>query len=285
MKRVLLIAAAMIAINGTTLLAAEHPVKKFYFNVEEKKITLLREPEKAATVWAFNGTVPGPVMRVNKGDRVKIYFENTSGNPHSIHIHGSHPFEMDGTGDKELHPNHAQDPQTEFVYDFIAEEPGYYPYHCHVDAAKHMDMGMYGLLIVEDPAQKKTYDREFISFWDEWDIDGDGVYETHTINSKSYPDTEPLKAKVGERIRIVMVAFGYEVHAPHIHGAVADVLDQFTGAKLYKSDTEMFTTAQVRVMEASFKHKGKWMFHCHVEPHIVDDGEYPRGMMTFIEVE
>lgn len=289
MKKVLLIAlifsTTVPLLYSTTNAAPLPPLKKFYITVEEKEITILREPEKKALAWAFNGSVPGPVMRVNKGDRVRIYFQNQSSEQHSIHIHGVHPFSMDGSGDRDMHPDHAQPPQTEYVYEFIAQEPGYYPYHCHVDAAKHIDKGMYGLFIVEDPERPRTFDKEFITFWDEWDIDGDGVYETHTINTKSYPDTEPLKAKKGERIRVVMVAMGYEVHAPHIHGVVFDVMDTFTGARTYRADTVIFTSAMVVVMDMEFKYEGKWMFHCHVEPHIDDDGEYPRGMLTFIEVE
>src|SRR5689334_20008962 len=46
--------------------------------------------------WTYNGQVPGPTIRVNEGDRVKVTFTNQSVHPHSMHFHGWHPPAMDG---------------------------------------------------------------------------------------------------------------------------------------------------------------------------------------------
>ena len=47
--------------------------------------------------WTFNGQVPGPTMRATEGDRVRVTFINQGSHPHTIHFHGWHPPEMDGS--------------------------------------------------------------------------------------------------------------------------------------------------------------------------------------------
>ncbi len=279
-------------INYQYAYALERPAKEFSLTVEEKQIVIMNSPLKKATVWAFGlkgqeNTAPGPTIRVNKGDLVRIKLINTHGRKHSLHIHGNglRKYAMDGSGDEKNHPGHVQKSDEEYIYEFIAEEAGYYPYHCHVDAAKHIDKGMYGLFVVEDKSRKKTYDREFITFWDEWDLEGDGKYETHTINSRSYPDTENIVVKAGERVRIVLVGMGYELHAPHIHGQVFDIIDKYSGKMLRQDDIIHLITAEAQVIEFTPNEKGKWYFHCHIEPHIGDDDIYPRGMLTYVVVE
>jgi FtsP/CotA-like multicopper oxidase with cupredoxin domain len=82
-----------------------------------------------------------------------------------------------------------------------------------------------GYSAVALPSHGPSVDRELLTIWDEWDIDGDGRYDTHTINTRSTPDEEPLTAKVGEKVRLVMANVGFEVHAPHMHGVKWTVID------------------------------------------------------------
>ena len=136
--------------------AKEIPVKEFSITVEEMTLTLLEDPKKEATVWAYalegeKPSVPGPVIRVNKGDLVKVHFTNTHQLPHTMHFHGVHPFNMDGNGQRTMGREQLQMPGESYTYEWMAEDPGYYLYHCHFDTANHMDHGMYGLFVVEDP--------------------------------------------------------------------------------------------------------------------------------------
>ncbi|HSF09108.1 MAG TPA: multicopper oxidase domain-containing protein, partial [Nitrospirales bacterium] len=162
--------------------AEEVPVKEFSITVEEMTITLLEDPKKEVTVWAYalkgeKPSVPGPVIRVNKGDLVKVHFTNTHHLPHTMHFHGVHPFNMDGNGQRTMGREQLQMPGESYTYEWVAEDPGYYLYHCHFDTANHMDHGMYGLFVVEDPAWPQV-DQEFVTFWDEWDTNDDGHYDT-----------------------------------------------------------------------------------------------------------
>ncbi len=109
---------------------------------------------------AFNGQIPGPELRVNKGDRVRVKFKNKTELNHTIHWHGIYvPWRMDGVPYVTQMPVM---PGQEFVYEFTAEPYGTHFYHCHWGTLLHMQSGMYGSFIVEDPDDpiKKSYPYE-----------------------------------------------------------------------------------------------------------------------------
>jgi FtsP/CotA-like multicopper oxidase with cupredoxin domain len=112
---------------------------------------------------AFNNGVPGPELRVQQGDKVRVKFKNKTEINHTIHWHGIHvPWRMDGVPYVTQMPVM---PGQEFIYEFTAEPYGTHFYHCHWGTLLHMQSGMYGSLIIEnadDPIQKQyPYDREY----------------------------------------------------------------------------------------------------------------------------
>lgn len=113
---------------------------------------------------AFNNQIPGPEIRVTRGDKVRVIFENRTELNHTIHWHGLHvPWRMDGVPYVTQMPVM---PGNKFVYEFVAEPYGTHFYHCHWGTLLHMQSGMYGSFIVEepedDPIKKKfPYDREY----------------------------------------------------------------------------------------------------------------------------
>lgn len=278
--------------RGSMAFAHERPVKEFQMEVREKTIDLLKDPKKQVTVWAYGlvgeeATVPGPVIRVQVGDLVRVRFNNTHTVPHTIHFHGPHPFDMDGNGIRDFGEGQVQYPGETYTYEFMATKAGYFFYHCHYNTPTHIDHGMYGLFIVEDPAWPKA-DQEFLTFWDEWDMTGDGQYDTHTINTRSFPDALPLKATVGEKLRIVLANIGYQFHTPHLHGGVWSIIDSGDPRKVLANDRNSVVTVgpgEIKVVELIPEHEGTWLFHCHVVPHVADDKRYPRGMLTLLSVK
>ncbi|MFB9759014.1 multicopper oxidase family protein [Ectobacillus funiculus] len=137
-------------------------------------ITLVAKEEKqeigngvVVPVWTFNGSAPGPEIRVKKGEKVKITLKNELPVPVSIHWHGYPvPNNMDGI------PGVTQDavmPGKSFTYEFTANTPGTYWYHSHQDSVNQLDRGLYGSLVVEDPAEK--YDKDYTLMLDEWVTD------------------------------------------------------------------------------------------------------------------
>ena len=113
--------------------------------------------------FTYNGTYPGPEIRVPEGDWVKVNFTNKTPELHTIHWHGVQlANEMDGV------PNGTQwgvgQDQT-FVYLFRAQPVGTHFYHCHNMTNLHTQAGMFGSLIIEpkvEPLQKSfPYEREY----------------------------------------------------------------------------------------------------------------------------
>lgn len=139
-------------------------IKVFRLTVEDVKFEIY--PGKTVEGWGFNGQVPGPTIRVKEGDRIRVIFTNNTDNKHTIHIHGQKkPLAMDGV------PYLSQKPVEKgesYTYEFTVKNPGTSWYHCHVDAAHHVDVGMYGAFIVEPAEEKYPFDREYTMILDEW---------------------------------------------------------------------------------------------------------------------
>jgi FtsP/CotA-like multicopper oxidase with cupredoxin domain len=126
---------------------------------------------RSAKTWTFNGSLPGPELRVRAGQLLRVDFENRLPAPTSIHWHGiAVRNDMDGV------PGFTQRaiaPGARFLYEFNVPEPGTYFFHPH--AGVQLDRGLYGVLIVEDPAEPGRYDREAVIVLDDWT---DGIGET-----------------------------------------------------------------------------------------------------------
>jgi FtsP/CotA-like multicopper oxidase with cupredoxin domain len=148
---------------------------------------------QSVNVWGFVqdsgsfATLPGPTMIVNEGDAVTLNITNQSPAPHTVHLHG---LDVDQLNDGV--------PQTSFEipgmlgtgsYTFTAPHPGTYIYHCHVETVIHLQMGMYGAIIVKPAGGSNTvwaggpaYDLEYL--WVTSEID------------KSWHDNPPLNGAV-----------------------------------------------------------------------------------------
>jgi len=176
-------------------------------------------------------TIPGPLLRVKQGQRVRLDVRNQSqGAPHTIHLHG-------------LDVNQANDgvPSTSFViehketkaYEFVAEYPGNYLYHCHVASVLHVQFGMYGSIIVEpkdrEVAPGYTYGRDFNLLMSEADKSwfdnkprhstGDSVHAIFSlpkyepdyffVNGQSQQQIDTLVARSDENVLIRLSNVGY----------------------------------------------------------------------------
>jgi FtsP/CotA-like multicopper oxidase with cupredoxin domain len=124
--------------------------------------------------WTFNGTIPGPTMRVTEGDHVRIKVINSPENKHahSLHLHSIHAAGMDGVS-MGGYPGGAIPPGGSFVYEFNAAPYGVFPYHCHVDPiADHINRGLYGMFII-DPKTPRTQMTEFAMLMNGYDLNFD----------------------------------------------------------------------------------------------------------------
>src|SRR5436190_7529842 len=100
--------------------------------------------------WTYDGVLPGPLIRAKVGDRLIVHFTNQLPVPTTVHWHGVRvPIEMDGVpGISQPDLNTGQS----FTYDFVLRDAGLYWYHPHVFSAAQVGYGLYGALLVDDPA-------------------------------------------------------------------------------------------------------------------------------------
>lgn len=130
----------------------------------------LRMPDGAELRhWGFEDErgrrgIPSPLIRVREGQVVHTQLKSTKG-PHTIHHHGIEPdAHNDGVGHTSFDVN------TRYTYQWRATEAGTYFYHCHVNTPLHVQMGLFGGLIVDPETGPGTlwtggpvYDHE--RFW------------------------------------------------------------------------------------------------------------------------
>lgn len=114
------------------------------------------EDDVEATVWTFNGTIPGPEIRANIGDTVIVNFVNNSPEPAGIHWHG---IELNNASDGTPATQNQIPPGDSFLYKFEVPRAGVFWYHPHHEASTNQVFkGMYGPLIVEDPNNQALVD-------------------------------------------------------------------------------------------------------------------------------
>jgi nitrite reductase (NO-forming) len=127
--------------------------------LELETVEIVAQLDGGATYeyWTFNGTVPGPFLRVRVGDTVEVRLKNAadSKNIHSVDFHA-----VTGPGGGAVMTQTAPGDETSFT--FKALNPGLYVYHCATPSvAHHIANGMYGLILVEPEEGLAPVDREF----------------------------------------------------------------------------------------------------------------------------
>jgi FtsP/CotA-like multicopper oxidase with cupredoxin domain len=215
--------------------------------------------------WTFNGRVPGPTLRCQAGDRLRVRFVNASAHPHTMHFHGIHPAEMDGV------PGVGRGvipPGEDFVYEFDAEPFGLHLYHCHVGPlAEHIARGMYGTFIIDPPQPRPKADEMVMvmhGYNTTFDAQGNQLYAVNGI--PFHYMHEPVRVKRGELVRIYLVnILEYDpINSFHVHGNFFDYYP--TGTRLEPSeftDTVVQAQGQRGICELRFPYVGKYMFHAH----------------------
>lgn len=133
-------------------------------------------PGKTTPVWTYNGLLPGPQLKLNVGDRLIVHFTNKLDVETTIHWHGLRvPNAMDGA------PGFTQDPIPAggtFTYDFVVPDAGTFWYHPHSDSAAQVGYGLYGALIVNDPADPDVFGDELVVMLSDMSIGDDGNFQS-----------------------------------------------------------------------------------------------------------
>lgn len=175
---------------------------------------VLPSGEPATRVWAYDGQVPGPPVRVRRGDIVRVRLDNGLPQPTTIHWHGVRiDNRMDGV------PGLTQEPVPPgetFEYAFAVPDAGTFWYHPHSRSWEQQARGLYGLLIVEED-EPPRFDQDVALVLDDWRIDEAGqIHEASFGHMMDWShagrlgnllttnglDSVDVPVRAGERVRL-----------------------------------------------------------------------------------
>jgi FtsP/CotA-like multicopper oxidase with cupredoxin domain len=216
-------------------------------------------PGLVKEAYTFNGTVPGPVIRVAEGDRVRIVVKNDLPIATGVHWHGMIlPNAQDGV------PGITQPairPGQTYVYEWTAVATGTHWYHAH-SSGDDIGRGLYGVLEVVPKAGELPADRDYRLVVGDTNLG-------FVFNGHSFPATTRLAARVGERVHIRLVDAGDQSHPIHLHGMTFDVVaqDGIPDPHPRRMDTLLISPGQTFDIVATPTVEGAWLLHCHIFAH------------------
>lgn len=185
--------------------------------------------------WTFDGTVPGPFLRVREGDTIRLTLTN---DPSSLHHHSIDLHAVTGPGGGAAATIVA--PGESKTITFKALNPGIYIYHCaHPNVANHMAHGMYGLILVEPEGGLPPIDKEFYVVQGEFYSAGslgrkglqlfdaqamlDGKPQYVVFNGKTGALVDNMTAEVGDVVRVYVGNGGVNlISSFHVIGEIFD---------------------------------------------------------------
>jgi FtsP/CotA-like multicopper oxidase with cupredoxin domain len=216
-------------------------VREYTLDAKETELPLL--DGTTLRVWAYNGQVPGPTLRVRLGETLRVRFTNHLPQPTTIHWHGVRvPLAMDGVPYVSQPP---VEPGQSFTYELTPKDAGTFWFHPHLRSSEQVERGLYGVLIVEDEAPP-PYTAEAVWVLDDWlldenrrihpqfntrhDLAHDGRWgNVITVNGRT--DTR-LTLATGDRVRLRLLnASNGRVYAPDF-GDLAPVVIAVDGLYL-----------------------------------------------------
>jgi FtsP/CotA-like multicopper oxidase with cupredoxin domain len=178
--------------------------------LEIAPFTLEASPKHHFRTMAYNGQIPGPLLRMRQGQDQTIEVHNLSSDPEVVHWHGLFlPSAIDGAMEEGT-PMIGPGSTTRITLN--PEPPGFRWFHTHTFAGKDLTKaqygGQHGFLLIEPRENPGRYDHEVFLALHDWggrfEASDDGsmnpIYDASTINGKMLGFGEPVRVKQGEPV-------------------------------------------------------------------------------------
>lgn len=248
-------------------------------------------PGEVVDAWSYNGMVPGPMIKVDVGDTVRVIFNNETPLGSDIHWHGLPvPNDQDGVSPYTQEPVKSGE---SFTYEFTLEQPMIAMYHAHMHSQISVPNGMFAAFIVgENPI---PYGKTVSGVTIPEDLElaeeipmvlNDAGVIGLTLNGKSFPATAPMVLEEGEWAAVHYYNEGLTAHPMHLHGFPQLVYAK-DGIPLdypYWADTINVAPGERYSVLFQGSIPGTWVWHCHILTHVErEDGLF--GMATAVIVE
>jgi uncharacterized cupredoxin-like copper-binding protein len=237
------------------------------FDLTAKVTSWEVSPGNTVQAWTYNGTVPGPTIKVQPGDHVRVVLDNQLPESTAIHFHGIEvPNAMDGVPDVTQPP---VKPGATFTYDFVAQGPAVGMYHSHHHAEHQVPDGLMGAFIVGDEPLTTgvTVSQEVPMVLNDAGVIG------LSLNGKSFPATAPVIAKQGDWVEVQYMNEGLQIHPMHLHGMPQLVIakDGYPTPAPYQVDTLDVAPGERYTVLVHATEPGVWAWHCHILSHAESD--------------
>jgi FtsP/CotA-like multicopper oxidase with cupredoxin domain len=138
------------------------------------------EAQAPTPIWGYDGQVPGPTLRLRRGEELRVRLVNDLPEGTVVHWHGVRvPNAMDGV------PHLTQPPIApgkSFDYRFRVPDAGTFWYHSHLYSSEQLARGLYGALIVEEP-EAPAVDRDLVLVFDDWRLTPEGKIDEASFRS------------------------------------------------------------------------------------------------------
>ncbi len=252
------------------------------YNLTAKVVQWEVAPGKKYEAWTYNGTVPGPEIRVKQGETVKIRLKNQLPESTSIHFHGVEISDNKQDGVTFVTQDPIK-PGATYEYTLTPINCGSHMYHSHHAADSQVPLGLLGAFVVDCTTTPvpafAAHDTENTQILTDGPL-GFGM------NGKGFPATFPIVAKQGEKTLIRFMNEGLIIHPMHLHGHRMLVVAK-DGNYLpapYEADTLNIAPGERYDVIVTSLYPGAWAFHCHILTH-AESEQGLHGMTTVWLVE
>ena len=258
--------------------------------------------------WTYNGTVPGPTLRVKAGETLRVRMRNRHTLTHSFHARlAGFSFEHDGSAANLVTGIGAAGvlvPGNEHLYEYRPTVPGVYYYHTGFADREHSGVqpeaqGLYGAIVVQDPKERTL--REEVLFMGEIGPHTEGAVDPFIMNGMGFPGgrkgllavfhregnaglraqfnkTLPVfKAKVNESFKLHVINIGSHQHSLYIPSAAVTSLGVL-GGRQWPARVVPLAPGAADTLLVKFTEPGLWLFRCHIPSHA------DQGMIGLFEV-
>ncbi len=249
------------------------------------------EPGRIVDAWTYNGMVPGPMLKLDVRDRIKVIFHNRLPVNQDIHWHGIEtPFAMDGVAPITQDP---VKPGADFTYEFSVDRPYMGMYHSHLHGVTTVPDGMFGVIQVgPTPIAKgvtiggRPIPANVVPAVDMPMVLNDAGVIGFSLNGKSFPATAPIVVNQGDWVAVTYFNEGLQSHPMHLHAfpQLVTAVDGFPLEHPYWVDTLLVAPGQRYTVMFHADQKGTWVYHCHILNH-VERSAGMFGMVTAIVVK
>jgi len=248
------------------------------------------EPGRIVDAWTYNGMVPGPEIRVDVGDKVRVNVQNDLPLGTDIHWHGiPTPNDQDGVAPITQDLIQSGD---DYVYEFVAERASIGMYHAHHHGQMAIPNGLFGVFTVGDIPIPRGQTINGTTIPEDLVIDheipmvlNDAGVIGYSLNGKSFPATEPYVVAPGDWIAVTYYNEGLQIHPMHLHQFPQLVVakDGFPLDSPYYADTVNVAPGERYTVLINADLEGTWVWHCHILTHVErDEGMF--GMVTAMVV-